>query len=431
VNPELLHPARQIVQVMQRIYAHGMTTTTGGNLSIREEGGDVWITPRGLDKGSLTPQDVVQVKPDGRVVGRHAPSVELPCHQMIYAARPDLRAVVHAHPPALVAFSLVRKSPDTTLLPMARLACGEVGMAEYGLPGSTDLGEKIARAFAAGSSTVILENHGTMVGAEDLSRAFMAFETLDFCARLEIDARRIGTPTGLDPARISLWDREQLQELEEFRPRRYSSHERESRREMCELLRRACDQRLFTSAHGSLSHRLDPRSFVITPEGIDRRTTGPGDIARIEDGCREAGKSPSRSVRLHQRIYDAHPQVGSIIVAHPPALMAFAVTGEQFDTRTIPESYIVLRDVVRLPFGCGLLGPEGTGVAFSRDAPVALADHDCAIVTAGSLIDCFDRLEVADYSARALIACRSLGALVRIDEQQAAAIDQAFPPRWT
>lgn len=431
MNPELLHPARQIVLVMDRIYAHGMTTTSGGNLSIREENGDLWITPRGMDKGSLTPRDIVQVKPDGRVFGKNAPSVELPCHQLIYAARPDLRAIVHAHPPALVAFSLARKRPDTALLPIARQTCGEIEMAEYGLPGSTDLGEKIARAFARGSSTVILENHGTMVGAEDLSQAFKAFETFDFCARLEIDAGRIGTPTALDPERLRLWERGQPPDLDEFRARGYASHERESRREMCDLLRRACDQKLFTSAHGSLSHRLDERSFIISPEGVDRRSTQPGDIVRIEDGRREAGKTPSRTVLLHRHIYDRHPHVGSIIVAHPPSLMAFAVTGERFDSRTIPESYIILRDVGRLPFGCTFLEPEKAAAAFTREAPVALVDHDCAIVTGGSLINCFDRLEVAEYSARALIACRGIGDVVRIDEKQVAAIDAAFEPRWT
>src|SRR5205085_3427587 len=127
------------------IQRRGMTTTSGGNLSIREENGDIWITPRAVDKGTLKPEEVIQVKPDGKVIGKHSPSVELPFHQLTYQGRPDLRAIVHAHPPALIAFSLVRKLPDISLIPDAPSICGEVGMAEYGLPGSDDLGEKIAR----------------------------------------------------------------------------------------------------------------------------------------------------------------------------------------------------------------------------------------------------------------------------------------------
>ncbi len=428
MNLELLHPAQQITMIMGRIYAYGMTTTSGGNLSIREENGDVWITPRAVDKGSLTPQDIIQVKPDGRVIGRHAPSVELPFHRLAYRDRPDLRAIVHAHPPALVAFSLVRRLPDTSLIPNARSICGEVGMAEYGLPGSMELGEKIARVLARGCDTVVLENHGAVVGGRSLFQAFEAFETLDFCARLEIDASRIGTPTGLSEEKLRLWQDAQHVEMGEFSPRGHSSEERQARREMCDLIHRACDQKLFTSTQGTFSKRLDETSFIITPSGPDRRYLEVGDIVRVENGRREAGKTPSRSVLLHRHVYEQHPHVDSIIVAHPPSIMAFAVTGERFDSRTIPESYIMLRDVVKLPFGATFRDPEKAAATFTRETPVALVENDCVIVTGSSLVKAFDRLEVAEYSARALVACRSLGDLVRIDEQQVADIDRAFQP---
>ena len=75
---DLMHPADQLVMIMQRIYEYGMTTTSGGNLSIRDENGDVWITPSGIDKGSLTRSDMIQIKPDGQQIGMHRPSVELP-----------------------------------------------------------------------------------------------------------------------------------------------------------------------------------------------------------------------------------------------------------------------------------------------------------------------------------------------------------------
>src|SRR5207302_3374604 len=109
MNLELLTPAQRIARIMERIYADGMTTTSGGNVSIREESGDIWITPRALDKGTLTPEDIVHVRADGEIVGKHVPSVELPFHQLAYRSRPEMRAMVHAHPPALIAFSLARK----------------------------------------------------------------------------------------------------------------------------------------------------------------------------------------------------------------------------------------------------------------------------------------------------------------------------------
>src|SRR5262245_54852722 len=97
----LHHPRDEILTYIDRIYRHRMTTTSGGNLSIRD-GDDVWITPARVDKGTLRRTDIVRVHPDGTVDGPHRPSSELPFHQAIYQARPDLHAIVHAHPVALV-----------------------------------------------------------------------------------------------------------------------------------------------------------------------------------------------------------------------------------------------------------------------------------------------------------------------------------------
>src|SRR5208282_1753680 len=114
MNPSsrLIHPRDDLVQTMERIYRYRMTSTSGGNLSIREDNGDLWITPARVDKGSLRREDVVCLKAGGFVEGLHRPSSEYPFHQAIYRARPDLRAIVHAHPVALVAFSICRKVPD-------------------------------------------------------------------------------------------------------------------------------------------------------------------------------------------------------------------------------------------------------------------------------------------------------------------------------
>src|SRR4051812_14271533 len=121
---DLIHPRDAIMRTMGRVYVHRMTTTSGGNISVREGDGTIWITPAAVDKGSLTRDDIMCVRPDGTTQGRPRPSSELPFHRAIYAARPDLGAIVHAHPVALVAFSIVRRVPDTRLLPTARRVCG-------------------------------------------------------------------------------------------------------------------------------------------------------------------------------------------------------------------------------------------------------------------------------------------------------------------
>lgn len=423
---DLMHPADQLVMIMARIYRYGMTTTSGGNLSIRDDNGDIWITPSGIDKGNLTRADMIQVKPDGTLIGIHKPSVELPFHKEIYRVRPDLRAIVHAHPPTLVAFSLARKLPNTHLIPTASEVCGEVTMAKYDVPGSEQLGKNIAEEFAKGYNSVLLENHGVVCGGKNLFGAFMSFETLDTCGRLEIDAAKLGKPRLLTDEEIEIDASIGSPRLDEFIPNTVSSEERAARRDLCTIIHRAYDQKLFTSTQGTFSMRLSDGSFLITPYNQDRKYLEPEDIVRIKGSMCEMGKNPSRATRLHEEIYRTHPDINSIISAHPPAIMAFAVTDAEFDSRTIPESYITLRNVKRLPYAFSRTNIAETAAVFDAKTPVAIVNNQCVIVTGNSLLNAYDRLEVLEYSAAALIAARDIGDIVYITPDEVKAIEKAF-----
>lgn len=426
-NIQRLPPAEQLVMMLDRIYHYGMTTTSGGNLSMLDSNGDIWITPSGIDKGSLTGSDIVQVKPDGTIIGTYQPSCELPFHRSIYRNRPDLKAIVHAHPPALVSFSMVRKIPMTTLLPELDSFCGPIKMAKYGLPGSIDLGNKISTVFKSGVNIVMLENHGVVVGGENIFKAFMAFETLEFCAQMEINAHQIGCLHSLKETDIheAIESGSKAAAMPEFAPQRYSGEERRARKEMCAFLQRAYNQRLIAGTQGNFSSRLGVNSFIITPQGIDRKYLNVDEIVRIDDGSREAGKQPGLSVFLHQLIYESYPNVSSIIDATPPSIMAFAVTKEGFDTRTIPESYIVLRNVQRIPFQSDISKMDLK--VLTKENPVVMMENYCLIVTGNSLVKAFDRLEVAEYTAKTIIASRSIGEIVNIDQPKIDEIEKAFP----
>lgn len=344
MNFDMLHPADQIVMIMNRIYYYGMTTTTGGNLSIRDSEGTVWISPSGVDKGSLRREDIMQIKPDGTIVGLHRPSVEYPFHLAIYKKRPDLRAVLHAHPPALVAFSLLREIPDTSIIPDARFLSGKITIAKYALPGSATLGDKISAEFEKGINTVMLENHGVVLGSTSLFKAFMNFEMLDYCARIQINAKALGgTIHGLSERHMEIYKNKTSPCMEEFVPQTHTSEELGVRRDMCELIHRAYGNQLFTSDQGTFSCKLSDGSFIITPYAKDRKYLEPEDLVLIKDGKCEAGKTPSRSVKLHTALYERDPDIKTVIVAHPPHIMAFAITDKEFDARLIPESYIALK----------------------------------------------------------------------------------------
>lgn len=422
---DLLHPADQLVMIMERIYGYGMTTTSGGNLSILDENGDIWVTPAGIDKGSLTRKDIMRVTPDGKIFGPHTPSLEFPFHKSVYEHRPDVKAVLHAHPPTLVSFSIARKIPDTALIPNAHLVCGEVGIARYALPGSEELGRNIAETLAQGVDTVILENHGIVTVGKDLFQAFMRFETLDFCARLQIKSQRIGTPISLTQEQLALVKKKQHVPMDEFTPQRFSSEERQARRQMSELIHRAYNQQLFTSTQGTFSQHLSEESFLITPYMVDRKYVEVGDIVRIDGGRREAGKTPSRSVLLHKQIYEKNPKINSVIIAHPPNIMAFGITRKQFDSRTIPESYVMLRKIPFLPFGTNFLEPEKVAQTLSSKTPLVMIENDCLIVTGDSLLQTFDRLEVAEFTAKTVIAAKDVGPLIPIGDDEIKALEEA------
>ena len=426
MNMNMMHPADQLVMIMERIYGYGMTTMSGGNLSILDDNGDIWITPGSIDKGNLTRNDIVCIKADGTIQGIHKPSSEYPFHQKIYQMRPDLRAVLHAHPPALVAYSIVRKIPNTSIIPNVKFTCGDITIAKYGLPGSTDLGEKIAEEFKKGFNTVVLENHGVVVGANSMSDAFKSFETLDFCARLEIEATRIGKPTSLSDEQITWYKNKQVLKMDEFIANKISSEEKAARRDMCNLIHRAYHQQLFTSTQGTYSQRLDDDSFIINPHGKDRKYLEPEELVRINGEYKELGKEPSRSVELHREIYKQHPHVNSIILAHPPNIMAFVVSDQMLDSKTIPESYILMRDIPKLEFGSIYLKPKETAAVFDESTPIAMVQNDCVIVTGSSMLNAYDRLEVAEYSAKAIIASKELGEIVSINQQEIDDIKVAF-----
>ncbi|WP_445725660.1 class II aldolase/adducin family protein [Flavobacterium sp.] len=149
-NIKLIHPRNQITEIISRIYKRGMTTTSGGNISIIDESGDIWVTPSAVDKGSLRPSDIVCVKKDGTIIGDHKPSSEFPFHKAIYESRPDIKSVIHAHPPALVSFSIVRQIPNTNVISQAKHVCGPIGYATYEVPGSDELGAVIGEEFKKG-----------------------------------------------------------------------------------------------------------------------------------------------------------------------------------------------------------------------------------------------------------------------------------------
>jgi L-fuculose-phosphate aldolase len=426
LNTQLLHPRDQITMIIDRIYKRGMTTTSGGNISVIDDQGDIWVTPASIDKGSLRPTDIMLVKNDGTIIGRHKPSSEYPFHRAIYKIRPDIKAIIHAHPPALVSFSIVHSIPDTSIISQARHISGPIGYAKYELPGSQKLGDQIAIEFNKGFNAVIMENHGTVVGGTDLVDAFQRFETLEFCARTILYGQTIGTPNYLSEKQINDFDDQIPRQLPELDHVENPSDEREKRSEICKIVHRACNQGLMISSYGTVSVRWRGNDFLITPFGVPRWDMQISDIVQIRDGKREPGKIPSRATWLHQEIYKRFPGINSIILTQPPYLMAFGVTQSELDVRTIPESWIFLQDIPSVPFGSHFRDRNEILDLLSDNIPAILIQNDSILVTGDKLLQTFDRLEVAEFSAKSLVLAKPIGKLIPINEEQVNELRKVF-----
>ena len=141
---------------------------------------------------------------------------------------------------------------------------------------------------------------------------------------------------------------------------------------------------------------------------------------------KELGKTPSRAVHLHEVIYKKHPNIRAILQAHPLHAMAFAITDAGFDPRTIPESYILLRDIKKMPYEELYRDQEETAEAFDAAHPALMVENNCVIVTGNSLLQAFDRLEVLESTAHSLINASGLGEIDRISDEEVEDLKKAF-----
>jgi L-fuculose-phosphate aldolase len=150
------------------------------------------------------------------------------------------------------------------------------------------------------------------------------------------------------------------------------------------------------------------------------------DLVLVEEGRSEQGKRASQASHNHRAIYRRHPQFQAIVNADPVNATAFSVTGAPLDTRTIPESYIFLRDVARIPFGVQFTDPERLADCVSPAQPIALQENDGALVCGTSILDAFDRLEVLESTAEAVINATALGPVTPMSAEVIAELRRAF-----
>jgi L-fuculose-phosphate aldolase len=199
----------EIVEIGRRMYARGLIAATEGNISVRLDGDRLLTTPKSVCKGYLTPDMLVVTDLAGRkLAGDRDPSTELLMHLAVYELRPDVRAVVHAHPPIATGFAVAGIPLDRAVLAEVVTTLGSIPIAEYGTPSTRELADAV-RQYVKAHDGLLLANHGALTAAGDLTSAYFKMETIEHFARISLAARLLG--------RERVLSREEVMRLQDLR----------------------------------------------------------------------------------------------------------------------------------------------------------------------------------------------------------------------
>jgi L-fuculose-phosphate aldolase len=192
----------QLAAVMRRVWERGMLAAGDGNASVRLGPRRLAITPSGVLKAQLRPEQIICVDLKGKVLaGKGRPTSEIAMHLAVYRARPDVKAVLHAHPPTAIALSLAGVSLAECILPEVVVTLGGIPTAPYATPGTLDVPASVERVIGT-HSAVLLERHGVLTCGDDLDQAYGRLEVVEHSAHITHLARQLGPVAALSEQEI-------------------------------------------------------------------------------------------------------------------------------------------------------------------------------------------------------------------------------------
>ena len=193
---------QDIVDIGKLVYQKGWVAANDGNISIRLDADRVLCTPTGVSKGMMSVDDLIICDMHGnKIEGRRERTSEIAMHYKIYDMRPDVRSVVHAHPPVATGFATAGKPLNLALLPEVIIGLGCVPLAEYGLPGTDALTDGMLQ-YIPKYDAVLLANHGAVCYSDEVYKAFFKMETMEHFARITLVAELLGGPTLLPKVEV-------------------------------------------------------------------------------------------------------------------------------------------------------------------------------------------------------------------------------------
>ena len=183
---------KEICEVGHKLYNLGFVAANDGNISVKVADNEYYCTPTGVSKGDLTPDMIIKVDKNGnKIEGKLNPSSEIKMHMRVYQERPDVTAVVHAHPPIATAFTVAGIDLDQYILPEAILTIGEVPTCAYGTPSTMEIPDSL-EPYIQNHDAFLLQNHGALTVGCTLMKALFVMEEVEFNAKICKNAMELG-----------------------------------------------------------------------------------------------------------------------------------------------------------------------------------------------------------------------------------------------
>lgn len=185
---------QHLIEICHRLYGRGMVAATDGNVSVKLPHGNILATRSGINKGMVTTDDLVEVTTNGEQVGgRGKPSTEMGMHLFIYQQRPDVGAVVHAHPTYATGFAAARIALDACVFPEVIVGLGAIPLAGYATPSTPEVADSLSPHVKT-CDAILLANHGVVTYGNTLQDAYFKMEKVEHAAHITFVAKMLGGP---------------------------------------------------------------------------------------------------------------------------------------------------------------------------------------------------------------------------------------------
>ena len=185
---------QEMCEIGRRVYDRGMVAANDGNFSVKLNNNEFLCTPTGVSKGFMTPEYICRIDAEGRLLeanGDFKPSSEMKMHLRVYKERPDVQAVVHAHPPYATTFAAAGIPLEKPVLSEAILTLGKVPVARYGTPSTREVPDAVAE-YLPYYDAMLLANHGALTYGDSLMNAYHKMESVEFYARILYQTHMLG-----------------------------------------------------------------------------------------------------------------------------------------------------------------------------------------------------------------------------------------------